>query len=431
MKKILKVLLLIMLFAGKLQAQCFTNLKCTLSWSSNAFGDQHVDVNTTFGSVNNGTYSLPFDATNITIGIFATNFSNFGNVIFSLKNGYQIVLMPNGSPYSNPYTPQPSTSNQPSFPIVVWSLPISIFQSNLGISIESSCSGFNQPFPTLTGINFSGSINNTVPPLVLSGTVFSPATCTSNNGQGGVSISGAGGTGTYNCIWNTTPPQTCQNPINLAAGTYTCTVTSAGLSKTVTIVMPSTACPPIVLTSSVVSPAICTAKGSAKVTPTGGTGAYTYSWNTSPVQTTATATNLVGGAAYICRVTSGTAFKDINVTVPITNTTLTTTIKLKPQTTSGTKRDFISTIEVFVNNVKVTAPSYTFLWSTGATTATIDLPMRLVKQNLNTQQINCIGCPPPATPVTPPQVYTPVATTTYTVTVTDANGCTGTASYVY
>jgi hypothetical protein len=41
--------------------------------------------------------------------------------------------------------------------------------------------------------------------------------------------------------------------------------------------------------------------GSATVAVTGGTGPYTYSWNTSPVQTTATATNL-GPGTYTCTI---------------------------------------------------------------------------------------------------------------------------------
>ena len=53
--------------------------------------------------------------------------------------------------------------------------------------------------------------------------------------------------------------------------------------------------------------------GTATVVASGGTPAYTYSWNTSPVQTTATATGLAAGTYNVtvtdhngCTVTSGT-----------------------------------------------------------------------------------------------------------------------------
>lgn len=54
------------------------------------------------------------------------------------------------------------------------------------------------------------------------------------------------------------------------------------------------------------TPSQCSAQnGTATAVPVGGTGPYTYSWNTSPVQTTPTATNLPPGV-YIVTVTDGT-----------------------------------------------------------------------------------------------------------------------------
>jgi archaellum component FlaF (FlaF/FlaG flagellin family) len=51
----------------------------------------------------------------------------------------------------------------------------------------------------------------------------------------------------------------------------------------------------IVLDSTAVEGDPISGGGSATVTPTGGSGGYTYAWNTTPVQTTATATNLTPG----------------------------------------------------------------------------------------------------------------------------------------
>src|SRR5204862_3667924 len=56
------------------------------------------------------------------------------------------------------------------------------------------------------------------------------------------------------------------------------------------------------------------ATGSATVAVTGGTPGYTYSWNTTPVQTTATATGLVVGS-YLVTVTDANS---CTTTAPVT-----------------------------------------------------------------------------------------------------------------
>lgn len=68
-----------------------------------------------------------------------------------------------------------------------------------------------------------------------------------------------------------------------------------------------------------------TATGSAAVTASGGTTPYTYSWNTSPVQTSATATNLAAGT-YTVTVTDGKGCsntKQITITEPAAGITVT------------------------------------------------------------------------------------------------------------
>ncbi|KIC90085.1 Ig-like domain-containing protein, partial [Flavihumibacter solisilvae] len=64
------------------------------------------------------------------------------------------------------------------------------------------------------------------------------------------------------------------------------------VSATVTVVVN-----PLLVATSAGSNALCfgTATGSATVNVSGGTAPFTYSWNTSPVQTTATASNLIAG----------------------------------------------------------------------------------------------------------------------------------------
>ncbi|MFD1061625.1 SprB repeat-containing protein, partial [Winogradskyella litorisediminis] len=57
------------------------------------------------------------------------------------------------------------------------------------------------------------------------------------------------------------------------------------------------------------------ATGSATVSATGGTAGYTYSWNTSPVQTTATATNLAAGNYTVTVTDANNCTTTANVTI--------------------------------------------------------------------------------------------------------------------
>jgi gliding motility-associated-like protein len=151
----------------------------------------------------------------------------------------------------------------------------------------------------------------------------SPATCPSatininvnnhvscfggNNGSATASVTG--GTAPYTYTWQ---PGNLAGPTqnNLSAGTYTVYVTHSGNcvdSATVTINQPASAVNATITSFNNTS---CTANtGSATVSATGGTGSYTYSWNTTPVQTTATANNL-GVGTYTATVTDANGCQD-------------------------------------------------------------------------------------------------------------------------
>src|SRR5690554_2816624 len=122
-----------------------------------------------------------------------------------------------------------------------------------------------------------------------------------DNGEATVNASGR--TGPYTYSWNTTPVQTTQTATGLASGTYTVTVTDAnGCSGTTDVTITE----PDLLVASIANStdASCNgeANGEATVSVTGGTAPYIYSWNTSPVQTSATATGLAAGT-YIVTIT--------------------------------------------------------------------------------------------------------------------------------
>ncbi|UPZ14814.1 T9SS type A sorting domain-containing protein [Flavobacterium humidisoli] len=114
-----------------------------------------------------------------------------------------------------------------------------------------------------------------------------------NNGSATVTVSG--GSGAYAYSWNTTPVQTAATASGLKAGTYAVTITDANSCSTI---QPFTITePPVLAVTPSQTDVSCNGgnNGSATVTVSGGTGAYAYSWNTTPVQTAATASGLKAG----------------------------------------------------------------------------------------------------------------------------------------
>jgi len=123
-----------------------------------------------------------------------------------------------------------------------------------------------------------------------------------------VSVTVVNGTGPYTYSWSTSPVQTGSVATGLGAGTYSVVVTDVNgcsITRTVSITAP----PVLTSTASIASnyngEAIrCSgdANGSITVAPSGGTLPYTYLWNTTPAQTSATASNL-GAGSYMVTVT--------------------------------------------------------------------------------------------------------------------------------
>ncbi|MEI7898487.1 MAG: hypothetical protein WCJ26_15725, partial [bacterium] len=132
------------------------------------------------------------------------------------------------------------------------------------------------------------------------------------------------------------------------------------------------------------------ATGTATANPAGGSAPYTYRWNSSPQQTTQTATGLVAGT-YIVTVT------DAHSCTTTATATITEPAILNASITAQTN---VTTYLGSDGSATVTAsggtPGYTYLWNIGQTSASA----------------------------------TGLSEGTYTVTVTDANSCTATATAV-
>lgn len=232
------------------------------------------------------------------------------------------------------------------------------------------------------GCNASTTGNITILPPVTVQASSTHATCNGAS-DGTVSATASGGTGPYTYLWtgNLSGP----NHSNLPPGSYTVTVTdAAGCSGTASVVITE----PAALQANVSATApSCNggADGTATASASGGTPGYTYLW--SNAQTTAQATGLSAGT-FTVTITDqngcqATASVTLNAPTPISLSFTAT------DASCHGSNDGSATVSASGGN-----GAYTFLWSNGPTTA---------------------GNPN-------------LAAGSYSVTVTDANGCTATGS---
>jgi gliding motility-associated-like protein len=201
---------------------------------------------------------------------------------------------------------------------------------------------------------------------------------TSNDGV--VATTVTGGTGGYTYSWS--DGQTGDTATTLSGGTYALTVTDSN-SCFVVITDSLTAPSPLEDTIIILQAVRCFggSDGSVSITPTGGIAPYTYTWSSG--SNTATATNLAQGW-HTVTVEDANACILIDSVYVFEPSTIVTSLSATPASCANSADGFAS-----ASALGGTAP-YDFLWSTSATTASINS----------------------------------LAVGTYTVTITDANGCT-------
>ncbi|MEY3053467.1 MAG: hypothetical protein RLY31_3252 [Bacteroidota bacterium] len=215
-----------------------------------------------------------------------------------------------------------------------------------------------------------------------------PSLCGEENGSIGISVSG--GTPAYSYLWSN--GSTNQNLIDVAAGTYTVTVTGADGCTTTSSVTLANDNPPISVNGSVAPNTSCLGgNGQIGVTvspadpPVG--GSYSFEWSNG--ETTIPLVNLTPGS-YSVTVSGGGECTQV----------ATFTVNDEPDNPAAQLNSItaptcdLSNGAISVSATGATAP-YSFDWSNGAAGATLqDLPAG-----------------------------------SYTVTVTAANGCTNTATF--
>ncbi|HTA81624.1 MAG TPA: PKD domain-containing protein [Bacteroidia bacterium] len=217
---------------------------------------------------------------------------------------------------------------------------------------------------TATGVNgCSGSITDTVgsPTQLNPSTAATMAVCNGQNGS--ATVTTTGGTAGYTYLWSN---GISGDSINAVAGSYSVTITDAnGCVDSAAAVIAQPA--PITATTEIGLATCTVANGSAGVTSVfGGTGPYTYLWNSIPAQTTDTATHLFAGN-YTVTITDANNCSS-QVAVVVTNA-------------NGTRDSIVATTNILCfggNNGSITlgvasgVPPYTFVWSNGATTQNLD-----------------------------------------------------------
>ncbi len=204
-------------------------------------------------------------------------------------------------------------------------------------------------------------------------------------GDGTATVNAAGGSGTYSYTWSTTPPQTGQTATGLTSGTYYVTVSDGACTAVDTVIINSIGGP--TLTISGTDDACGQNIGTTTVVASGGTGAYTYSWNTTPPQNGATATGLGAGTYTVIVDDGGPCPSSISITIGNTPGPTLSLVSMTPET--GGSGNGSATVDATGGT-----PPYSYTWNT-----------------------------------TPPQsgpTASNLPSGNYTVTVTDDNGCTAT-----
>ncbi|MFM7903539.1 MAG: beta strand repeat-containing protein, partial [Bacteroidota bacterium] len=237
-----------------------------------------------------------------------------------------------------------------------------------------------------SGCSSINSITLANPPAITSANNITNVSCNGGS-NGSVTTIPANGTGPYSFIWS---PVAGSNATlgSLAAGTYNCTITDVnGCTGTATATVTQANAITTTISSTNVT---CNGgnNGTASViSQGGGTAPFSYSWNTTPVQLTAIATNLIAGT-YAVTITDANGCTFTSNSTSITQPTATTLSATPTATICGQSN---GTITIVASGG--TAP-YSF--------------------NLNggTNQSSTF--------------FNNLAAGSYTITATDANGCTST-----
>ncbi len=206
--------------------------------------------------------------------------------------------------------------------------------------------------------------------------------------NGVVSVNAAGGTPNYTYNWSTGASSSGSSTTNqltgLIANPYTVTITDAsGCQSTTSVTL--TEPPAMALVPDSIDGTCGLINGSVGVSVTGGTGAYSYNWSSGG---SAQTLNGLAGGAY------GVTVTDANGCTSLTTMTISTPSAVVPIPSSKNLNCFGDASGTAAVSATGGTGVYSYLWSSGSTAASVSA----------------------------------LAAAAYSVTVTDAKGCTATGS---
>lgn len=310
------------------------------------------------------------------------------------------------------------------------------------------------------GCTATGTANITQPPILSISSTPVSANCGQANGS--ASVTGSGGFAPYTWSWSN--GQTGSNATGLVAGTYTVTITDINMcTQSAPVTIGNIAGPTATITSSTNVSCNGGNNGNATIGVTAGTPPFTYLWNNG--QTTPTASNLTAGIYSVVATDAAGCSATTNITITQPTALVANAVGTNPLCFGGTNGSATA-------SAVGGTPPYSYSWTlTGTpttptvtglsagtytctvtdangcsrtTTVTLTNPPTLTTTTSNTQ-VSCFGgCNGTATATvsngTAPYSYlwnNPTAQTTatatglcagsYTVSITDANGCTSQA----
>ncbi|WP_338839587.1 T9SS type A sorting domain-containing protein [Flavobacterium ginsenosidimutans] len=300
---------------------------------------------------------------NFTIGTANTLVASTAqtNVLCSGSSTGSATVIPSGAP--GPFT-------------YVWSP----FGGNSDTAVNLSAGNYSVTVTSSNGCSIAKTFTITEPSAISAVPAQTDVTCNGGN-NGSASVAVTGGTGAYTYSWAPSGG-TAATATGLSAGTYTVTITDANLcTKTESFTITE----PDAITAAISKTDVsCNggANGSAAVAASGGTGSYTYAW--APSGGTAAAASGLSAGTYTVTITDAngcSAAETVTIDEPaLLAASIAKTDVLCSQADNGTAT---------VTASGGTGP-YTYSWSPSGGTAAA------------------------ATGLSPG---------TYTVTVTDANGC--------
>lgn len=314
----------------------------------------------------------------------------------------------------------------------------------------------------------SVSINEPSDSITVDVSTVSDVSCFDGS-DGSASVDVNGGTPPYSYQWNTTPVQASDSITGLPQGTYTVTVTDANnctATKDVFIDQPADSITVDVLS---VNHVRCFGgnEGSASINASGGTPPYNVEWNTTPVQTSDSATGLSAGA-YTATVTdANNCVADVSVTIVEPADSIAVTVVSQQNASCRNDSDGFIVVDAVGGH-----PPFTYEWNndpslntdslgglaagsyvvtvtdsqlcTQSLTVIITEPSRLNASVISKSDVSCFGAEDGVIDInvsggTPPMTFDwshgaststviGLSEGTYTVVVTDANGCTDTLS---